>query len=156
MAKWVRKGECNHCGYCCVFAVNRARLFIKEPNEVDREFLVVRGFKLAITPMGTGLEIIADCYVPCPKHVNNRCSIYDRRPEACKLFPQSPEQILGTPCSYWFEDEEGKERPMGGDASPYAIKHTKFRELLDLKNKAVELRNQVEYTEELNQVEIHE
>ena len=146
MAKWIRRGECNHCGYCCLFAVNRARLFIKEPNAQDREFLIIRGFNLAVTPMGVGLEYIADSYVPCPKHVESRCSIYDKRPEACKLFPQFVEQVLGTPCSYWFEDEEGVEKPMGGDASPYAVKHARFRELLDMKNVATELRNKGEET----------
>lgn len=146
MVKWVRKGECVHCGYCCLFAVNRSRLFIKEPNEQDREFLTVRGFKLAASSLGVGLEYIADSYVPCPKHVDNRCSIYDKRPEACKLFPQFVEQVLGTPCSYWFEDEEGVEKPMGGDASPYAVKHAQFRELLDMKNIATELANKREET----------
>ena len=144
MAKWIRRGECNHCGYCCLFAVNRARLFIKEPNAQDREFLIIRGINLAVKPMGVGLEYIADSYVPCPKHVDNRCSIYDKRPEACKLFPQFVEQVLGTPCSYWFEDEEGVEKPMGGDASPYAVKHARFRELLDMKIIATELRNKGE------------
>lgn len=145
--KWIRKGECNNCGYCCVFAVNRTRLFIKEPNERDKEFLTVRGFKLAVTPMGVGLEIIADAYVPCPKHVNYRCSIYDKRPEACRLFPEAPEQTLGTPCSYWFEDADGVEQPIGGDASPYGVKHAKFRALLDMKTEARELREQVEGAE---------
>ena len=148
MPDWVRKGECNHCGYCCIFAVSRTRLFIEKPNERDKEFLLVRGFKLAVTPMGVGLETVADSYVPCPKHTQSRCSIYDKRPEACKAFPETPEQIMGTPCSYWFEDAMGIEKPLGGDASPYAVKHAKFRALLELKNKAEALRVAVELKEE--------
>lgn len=147
MAKWVRKGECNHCGYCCIFAVNRVRLFIKEPNEQDKEFLAVRGFKFAATPQGIGWEAIAESYVPCPKHQENRCSIYDKRPETCKLFPQFPEQIIGTPCSYWFEDQEGMEKSIGGDASPFSVKHAKMRELLDLKSNMIALRQQAENSE---------
>jgi Fe-S-cluster containining protein len=127
-----------------MFSVNRTRLFIKEPNDRDREFLSVRGFKPAVTPQGVGLEIIADSFVPCPKHRNDRCSIYDKRPEACRVFPEFPEQVAATPCSYWFEDEEGIQSPVGGDASPYGVKHRQYRELLELSSRAMELRTQVE------------
>lgn len=133
MPKWVRKGGCIDCGYCCVFAINRSKLFMKAPSEQDREFLLTRGFKPTVTPTGeVGLEIMAEAYVPCPQHQNNRCAIYDKRPEACKIFPQYPEQIVGTPCSYWFEDEEGKEKPIGGDASPYARRWAEFRNMVSM------------------------
>ena len=132
MAKWTRKGDCNHCGWCCIFSVNRSRLFIKAPSDRDREFLLTRGFKPAVTPMGVGLEILAEAYVPCPQHKNSHCAIYDKRPEACRLFPEFPEQIVGTPCSYWFEDEEGNEKPIGGDASPYARRWSEFRETVKM------------------------
>jgi Fe-S-cluster containining protein len=91
-----RKGECNGCGFCCQ-VISRVHLLFQTD---DAAFLKVRGMQ----PDGTKWIDIVD---PCPQHVDNSCAIYDTRPKTCRDFPQKPEEIRDTPCSYWFEDEEG-------------------------------------------------
>lgn len=117
--EWVRKGECNHCGYCCQFMGGRLMAFEHKPisGEVDMEFLKMRGVSFRNDGKA---EMWADLYVPCVNHDSEakRCRIYDERPRTCHLFPQLPEQIIGTPCSYWFERGEEK---IGGMGSPYPV-----------------------------------
>ena len=106
--KWVRQGSCNHCGYCCQF-IGRFEMAVPEDMVGDRKFQEVRGF--------VGGKLVGDFYAPCPEHVNARCAIYDQRPITCQEFPTEPNQVKDTPCSYWFENEEGER--IGGAGSPY-------------------------------------
>jgi Fe-S-cluster containining protein len=70
------------------------------------------------------IRLVTHSFAPCAAHdpVKLRCTIYDDRPDVCRAFPSMPDQIEGTPCSYWFEavDEEGSvvER-RGGLGSPH-------------------------------------
>jgi Fe-S-cluster containining protein len=59
-------------------------------------------------------------YVPCEAHDQDAktCMIYEERPEICRTFPVSPDQIEGSPCSHWFESEDGAVK-RGGGQSPY-------------------------------------
>ena len=96
---WVRKGECNGCGFCCQ---SIALVELEFPNLLaDPEFLKVRG----IQPNGKKLLHIID---PCSKLdlQTNRCTIYENRPKTCRDFPSEPDLIVDTPCSYWFENTE--------------------------------------------------
>jgi Fe-S-cluster containining protein len=109
MPEWVRKGECNDCGWCCE---NVGRFEITAPP-MDIEYLKVRGFRHT----EHGYTLAGDFCSPCPAHIDNRCSIYEDRPQTCKDFPEEPNRIVDTPCSYWFEDELGNK--VGGKGSPY-------------------------------------
>lgn len=89
----VRKGECNNCGYCCQ-VISRVELYF--PTR-DAAFKKARG----ISPKGTKWVDVVD---PCQHHTGIGCAIHATRPQTCKDFPQTPEEIEGTPCSYWFEE----------------------------------------------------
>lgn len=108
LGKWVRQGECNHCGWCCE---NLGRFEIAVSNP-DRRYLEVRGAALK----NNVLVIQGDFCAPCPQHVDGRCGIYEERPATCSAFPSEPNEIIRTPCSYWFDNGETK---LGGKGSPY-------------------------------------
>jgi Fe-S-cluster containining protein len=115
-----RRGECNHCGWCCQFvAIQRHSLLPKvgqaTVNEDHRKFLELRG---AVTnPEQTVTRFVVHQFAPCSMHDDQRCKDYECRPDVCRNFPETPEQIEGTPCTFWFEDADGTMR--GGGGSPY-------------------------------------
>ena len=115
----VRKGECNHCGWCCQF--NGVHRNVVEATGADERFYQLRRAKR--TPDGQHLLYLAHEYLPCSAHdvVQRRCTVYADRPQTCRDFPEVPEQVEGTPCSHWFERElpEGRIERRGGDVSPY-------------------------------------
>ena len=123
---WKRQGECNHCGFCCLFLSNievelnstRAELVDTEGN-VDEKHLHVRGFERGEGDAYHGKALF---YSPCEEYNIHemRCSIQASKPKTCVEFPAIPEQVLGTPCSYYFEEcVDGHAARMGGDQSPY-------------------------------------
>lgn len=92
----VRMGECNQCGYCCEVIAHAELDF----SGNSLEWMQARG----IPSSGIKMLPIID---PCPSlGVNNNCRIYPDRPQQCKDFPQTPEEIEGTPCSYYFVEVE--------------------------------------------------
>lgn len=95
---WVRKGECNGCGFCCRTI---ALVQLEFPNLLsDPEFLKVRG----IAPNGVKTLHVID---PCSQlSEDNKCNIYEDRPKTCVDFPSEPDLVVDTPCSYWFENTE--------------------------------------------------
>lgn len=95
-----RKGYCNGCGWCCQVIV-RARIDAEDID--DKEFAAIRGY-----PVEAGEKKWYDHYEPCPLlSADNRCTIYAGRPRTCREFPTSPLLIEESPCTYWFEDEDG-------------------------------------------------
>lgn len=118
--KWVRHGDCNHCGWCCKFSFDPVMMFFPNPDERRAEFLKVRGFWEASEGRDKGLAAWGQVYLRCQYHTDdNKCVIFDKpeRPRMCHDFPETPQQVKNTPCSYWFEDSEGN--TIGGDGSPY-------------------------------------
>ena len=123
--KPIRMGECNGCGWCCQFeGVQRNIVLPQEGTQKidmsDRKFYELRG---GITNKEeTQVRYVAWVHLPCSAHDQTKkcCTIYDDRPNICRDFPQTPEQIEGTPCSYWFELKNGdKILRRGGQSSPY-------------------------------------
>jgi Fe-S-cluster containining protein len=110
-----RRGECNHCGWCCQFLGVYRTTVDDESAEAERFYSLRHGVKCA----DGKLRLLTHQFAPCTAHdtVQTRCTIYDDRPETCRVFPSTPEQIEGTPCSHWFEGEDGTKR--GGLGSPY-------------------------------------
>jgi Fe-S-cluster containining protein len=79
----------------------------------------IRFYQLRNGKMSDGrMRMVAQMFVPCVEHdaEKKQCRTYENRPRICKEFPMSPEQIEGTPCSYYFETPEGNR---GGQGSPY-------------------------------------
>lgn len=116
---WERHGECNHCGHCCHFRFGKIEAFLAQPDEKQAELMRMLGFRDAEREGKKGLLRMTSLSAECPNHQQDRCAIYEHRPAICREWPTSPEQVRGTPCSYWFEDMEGKEKPVGGEGSPY-------------------------------------
>lgn len=120
--KWTRQGECDHCegrvpgGWCCEF-LGKTKVGAFVYDQGDEEYMKVRGFTKLTYDGKEGWYLAGFVHAPCPMHIDNRCSIYDKRPGTCKLWPWAPEQVVGTPCAYYFESEEGDK--IGGDGSPY-------------------------------------
>jgi Fe-S-cluster containining protein len=120
-----RKGECNHCGWCCQFdGVHRN--IVSPPDGVpqlhpsDRKFYELRGGQSP--DGGRTIRYLVQAYAPCSAHdkERKRCTIYDDRPLSCTEFPSIPGQIEGTPCSFWFEDVvDGAVVRRGGQGSPH-------------------------------------
>lgn len=102
---YIRHGECNHCGWCCQFTGQSTVKVENARGLSDPDYYKARGFAIV---QREGLSILAEAkvshHLPCPQHVNERCSIYAERPSTCKDFPVSPEQIKHVPqCGYHFE-----------------------------------------------------
>lgn len=120
-----KNGECNHCGWCCQFEGIHRNVVLPQDGSTtidvtDQEFYKLRGGRA--DPDGRFVLYVMQAYVPCSAHntTNMNCGIYENRPTICKEFPSKPEQIEGTPCSYWFEEIiDGKSIKRGGHGSPY-------------------------------------
>lgn len=97
--KVIRKGYCNGCGWCCE---NIAQIGIDGRDQEDEEYAKARNL-----PLDGTIKWIA-VHDPCPLlTAAKKCGIYANRPRTCKEFPIHPDQIIDTPCSYRFEDEDG-------------------------------------------------
>ena len=119
--RWVRKGECNNCGYCCRFSFDPVRLFFPNPTAKLEQFLRIRGFLDEVDQGERGVASFARVYLKCQHHIDDKCAIFNspERPQMCHDFPEKPSQVIHTPCSYWFEDADGREKPIGGNGSSY-------------------------------------
>ena len=121
-AQWVRQGECNHCGWCCQFEGIQRNVVRPEGRKepLDARFYELRGANVGADG---AFRFLVHLYAPCSAHDVGalRCSIYEERPETCRAFPSVPEQIEGTPCSYWFEGqtEAGHIVRRGGNGSSH-------------------------------------
>lgn len=100
--RWERKGECNHCGFCCEY-LGSQKIGAFVTDAPDEDYLRVRGFRQTERDGVKGWLLTGYIHTPCPQHQANRCAIWLARPKSCSDWPVTPEQILGTPCSYWFE-----------------------------------------------------
>ena len=129
MSGWERKGECNHCGHCCEMVAREAIVRTDEQVGRDPAFYAARGFKPTRVDGEIRFVLFAWLHAPCPQRnvvqehnglggfrEESRCAIYETRPETCRTFPRLPVDIVGTPCSYWFERGEQK---AGGTGSPH-------------------------------------
>lgn len=113
-----RRGECNACGHCCRY-IGASQTVVENAHGLsDVAFYRTRGFTLH---HANGVAVKATAQVwhekVCPEHRGDTCHSYETRPQTCRDFPSTPEQVIGTPCSYWFEDGHGTK--VGGLGSPY-------------------------------------
>lgn len=114
---WTRLGECNHCGHCCQ-SVGAMEHVVGPGQAPDPAFLDAHGYTLGSDGTRRKWLTLTD---PCPQHEGERCRIYDTRPETCRSFPEKPDNLELTPCSYWFESTivPGSIVRWGGQGSPY-------------------------------------
>lgn len=138
MSDWTRQGECNHCGWCCEKVAREAIVRTATQLQSDPAFYAARGFKPMQVDGETKHVLFAWLEAPCPQLrieqipyglggmlPSSRCGIYETRPQTCADYPRLPVDIVGTPCSYWFE--RGTDR-VGGTGSPFpADEHALLR-----------------------------
>jgi Fe-S-cluster containining protein len=125
---WVRQGDCNQCGHCCQVIQPNHRFDLPGEirDETEAEFLTTRGYTID----GKRAWIMTTLMAPCPElrveetycgpgdhWRQHSCAVWEHRPQTCQEFPLTPAQVRETPCSYWFEREDG--RKVGGDDSPH-------------------------------------
>lgn len=68
---------CQMCRDCC----NEVTLIV-DKNRTDIPWLLLHGFDIT----DDGKDIRVKFKVECSKQINNKCSIYESRPEICKNF----------------------------------------------------------------------
>lgn len=109
-----RHGECDMCGWCCeILATGAKLLFPLEP--MGKDYLEARGIEIVEGRVGyKQLDIIDPCQHLCE---DKTCAIHDTKPQYCRDWPRNPEDVIGHPCTYWFELDDG--RRVGGTRSPY-------------------------------------
>ena len=93
--RWYFKG-CDTCGGACC---NGAKGFTAAPLILEDFEAVYQHFPIVFSVKENALVayvLLNDGKGYCPYFEHNRCSIYDQRPPACKLYPISPyfEHIL--------------------------------------------------------------
>ena len=116
MTAWLRQGDCTHCGHCCTRIARAPIVRSERQMAVDPAFYRARGFQAVELDGETQFVLYAWLEAPCPEFRDNRCAIHATKPRTCAEFPRVPLDVVGTPCSYWFE--RGTER-LGGMGSPY-------------------------------------
>lgn len=106
----------------------------EEQVAVDKPFYLARGFQPTEVDGARRYVLWAWLDAPCPQlrteawayGTHHRCSIYETRPQTCQSFPRLPQDIVGTPCSYWFtQDGEA----IGGLGSPHKSQVEDLRKL---------------------------
>ena len=89
---------CNQCGECC--RVLEFRFVNTDPDpvtiELQREFYETRGCTFDVTEK----EIIVRVPIECPHLDGNLCSIYETRPEFCKIWGDVIKPTLPE-CGYY-------------------------------------------------------
>jgi Fe-S-cluster containining protein len=113
-----RQGTCNDCGHCCETFARHAVVRSDVQMAHDPEFYRVRGFQAREIDGEPVSVLLAWIAAPCPAHQDGRCAVHDQKPQTCQDFPKHLADIVGTPCSYWFEAGDVK---MGGLGSPYPV-----------------------------------
>ena len=128
---WTRQGECNHCGFCCLFLASEPHILSFNKDGIknkdggfDAPHAQIRG--LVEQPDGS-MAVPAWFYSPCTAFDTKelRCGIHETKPEVCKDYPWLPSQVIGTPCSFYFEkvttgdDKVLRTLRQGGQASPF-------------------------------------
>jgi len=94
----VRKGECkDNCARCCSIL----QFIVFKPTNDEEISWDLRDCK--IKPISEGKFLIT-IEKPCKHLQGTRCTIYDKRPDVCRKYPQLHDaEFLPKECSYRFE-----------------------------------------------------
>jgi Fe-S-cluster containining protein len=93
---------CNKCGICCKLEDFLTAGEIKaKPEEQPRIRIEIKALFEELGKMWKADQSKYDNYIahtPCPFLANNACSIYEFRPEGCRLFPNTVFGLLTEDC----------------------------------------------------------
>jgi Fe-S-cluster containining protein len=110
VTRYLRQGECNCCGICCVRTI---KFSVVNSNDSDNQplegFITFDGGKWLEVGEGVDrsfyrMQEFQSGEEPCI-HLgcDNRCDDYENRPSLCRTWPNSPEDLAHIPeCSYSF------------------------------------------------------
>jgi len=102
----VRKGECLKCGLCCEkFPLVLRGQFVKETDleEVQKSHPFFVQIGTESVPDSLELVLVFRCTNHNP---DGTCSIYEERPELCKIYPDTEKSMLDwCKCGFYFEEE---------------------------------------------------
>jgi Fe-S-cluster containining protein len=94
---------CNKCGVCCTLDDFLTAGEISGKHEEHPEVHAkMKALSEELGKMWEADEAKYDGYImhtPCPFLVNNSCSIYEVRPEGCRLFPKTAFGMLTQDCT---------------------------------------------------------
>jgi Fe-S-cluster containining protein len=93
---------CNKCGVCCTLDdfLTAGKINAK-PHEHSEVHAKMKALSEELGKMWEADEAKYDNYImhtPCPFLVNNACSIYEIRPDGCRLFPKTAFGMLTEDC----------------------------------------------------------
>jgi len=121
--KWKRIGKCKQCGLCCLFSKGMFTAefrgdyyyFLKKTGCTEihrRKVKYKKNEKFKRKPKKDyWIEVIMGKLSGCPQLMFNKkgkilCSIHDKKPKTCKVFPESPDHkfwdVLKHVCGYKF------------------------------------------------------
>ena len=93
---------CNKCGVCCTLDdFLTAGEINAKPHEHSEVHAKMKALSEELGKMWEADEAKYDNYImhtPCPFLVNNACSIYEIRPDGCRLFPKTAFGMLTEDC----------------------------------------------------------
>ncbi|MBE3115698.1 YkgJ family cysteine cluster protein [Candidatus Bathyarchaeota archaeon] len=93
---------CNKCGVCCTLDdFLTAGEINAKPEEHFEVHAKMKALSEELGKMWEADEAKYDNYImhtPCPFLVNNACSIYEIRPDGCRLFPKTAFGMLTEDC----------------------------------------------------------
>ena len=101
---------CTHCGECCrkqaVFLTDvEAPIIAQSLKELGSTSLVKKHLRINSTVFNLWHRFVLHFDDYCPFHIDDRCSIYTKRPLTCQLYPMNligfidrPESDLRTAC----------------------------------------------------------
>ncbi len=129
-AIWERHGECNQCGWCCEKIARD--VLVRTPEQVSRDaaYYAARGFTPVQLDGETRHVLWVWAEARCPELrtkaeqwsygviEKHSCAIHDQKPQTCVDYPRIPQDIAGTPCSYWFTSGD---KAVGGTGSPHPV-----------------------------------
>ena len=111
--QYVREGECNGCGLCCLISHKAVKVPMKDNQHSDYLDRLREGWRIA---RRTRTHILLAKWDPCPYLTFDlRCSIHGKpeQPEICRIWPGDPQpfyKLVQPHCGFRFRrKKEGEE-----------------------------------------------
>lgn len=101
------------CGWCCENLVPPIDFYFPL-EKLGEDYAEARGMSVKD---GVGHKRLP-VFDPC-QHLwsDMKCAIHNSKPNYCRKWPFEPDHVVGVPCTYWFENEDGD--VIGGLRSPH-------------------------------------
>jgi Fe-S-cluster containining protein len=92
--KEIMDSWCTHCGECCkkqaVFLIDvEAQIITQSLKELGGASLVKKHLRINSTVFNLWHRFVLNFDDDCPFHIDDRCSIYSKRPLTCQLYPMN-------------------------------------------------------------------